>query len=213
MIATLFVSAVVVGTLELGSDIYAHRRLSPAMRAEGKIQWMGMAIAIACVILSRALDFRPGYLYGIVGLIYLMPKLADPTKCGKRSTLVLLTVFVGGLLLWIASAFLPSTLTELEPIFLTIFLISLQGVFFELFPLAITDGGDILSWRKGVWIAFFSVVFFCFYHFLLNPNASDVQALQQTGVQTLLILIAVFGLSTIALWLLFPFRLRRKKAI
>jgi hypothetical protein len=212
MIATIFISAIVIGMLQLGSDIYAHRRLSPSMRAEGKIQWIGMVIAIACVILSRALEFKPGYLYGIVGAIFLIPKLTDSIKCGKRATLVLLTVFVGGLIIWIASAFLPNSLAELEPIFLTIFLISLQGVFFELFPLAITDGGDILSWRKGVWIAFFSVVFFCFYHFLLNPNASDVQALQQNGVRTLLILIAVFGLSTIALWLLFPFRLRRKKA-
>jgi len=59
---------------------------------------------------------------------------------------------------------------------------------------------------------FFSIVFFCFYHFLLNPNASDVQALQQSGVQTLLILIVVFGLATLILWLLFPFRLGRKRA-
>ncbi|MGB5933304.1 MAG: hypothetical protein WBH57_09590 [Anaerolineae bacterium] len=58
----------------------------------------------------------------------------------------------------------------------------------------------------------FSIVFFCFYHFLLNPNASDVQALQQNGVQTLLILIVVFGLTTFILWLLFPFRLGRKRA-
>jgi photosystem II stability/assembly factor-like uncharacterized protein len=212
MVATLFISAVVVGALELGSDLLAYKRFIPSMRAEGNIQWIGMVIAIACVILSRALEFRPGYLYGIVGAIYLMPNLTDSAKCGKRATLVLLTIFVGGLILWIATAFLPSSLTEIEPIFLTIFLISLQGVFFELFPLAITAGGDILNWRKGVWVVFFSIVFFCFYHFLLNPNASDVQALQQNGVQILLILIAVFGLGTFTLWLLFPFRLRRKKA-
>jgi len=41
---------------------------------------------------------------------------------------------------------------ELEAVFLTIFLISLQGVFFELFPLSITDGGDIASWKRGVWV-------------------------------------------------------------
>jgi hypothetical protein len=60
---------------------------------------------------------------------------------------------------------------------------------------------------------FFAVVFFCFYHFLLNPNASDIQALQQNGVQTLLILIGFFGLATSTLWLLFPYRLGRKKVI
>ena len=164
------------------------------------------------MILSRALDFKPGYLYGIVGAIYLIPRLADVANSGKRAALVLISIFGGGFILWIATAFLPVGLAELEPLFLTIFLISLQGVFFELFPLAVTDGGDIWKWRRGVWFVFFSVIFFCFYHFLLNPNASDVQALQQNGVQTLLILIVVFGLATFTLWLLFPFRLRRKCA-
>ena len=212
VIITVLISAIAVNTLELVSDLYAHRRWAPTMGTESKIQWIGMAIAVVCVILSRALDFRPGYLYGIAGTIYLMPKLTDDIKSGKRATFVLMTVFVGGLILWIATVFLPGSLAELEPIFLTIFLISLQGVFFELFPLAITDGGDIWSWQKGVWFACFSIVFFCFYHFVLNPNASDVQALQQNGVQTLLILIAVFGLATLILWLLLPFRLERKRA-
>lgn len=212
ILITLFISAIVVSALELGSDLYARRRLAPTMRAESKIQWIGMAIAVGCVILSRALDFKPGYLYGIVGALYLMPDLADITSSGKRAVFVLLTVFAGGFILWIATAFLPATLAELEPLFLTIFLVSLQGVFFALFPLALADGGDVWSWRRGVWFVFFSIVFFCFYHFLLNPNASDVQALQQNGVQTLLILIVVFGLTTFNLWLLFPFRLGRKRA-
>jgi photosystem II stability/assembly factor-like uncharacterized protein len=213
IIATLFVSATVVGALELGSDLYARRRWTPSMKAESKIQWIGIVLAVVCVTLSRALDFKPGYLYGIVGAVYLIPKFMDTIKRGKRATLVLLTVFVGGIVFWISTVFLPGSLAELEPIFLTIFLISLQWVFFELFPLTVTDGGDLLSWRRGVWFAFFLIVFFCFYHFVLNPNASNVQALQQNGVQTLLILIVVFGLATFLLWLLFPFRLRRKRAI
>ncbi|MGD2253329.1 MAG: hypothetical protein PVF70_10495 [Anaerolineales bacterium] len=212
VILTMFISAVVVSGLELGADLVARRRWAPAVRPESKIQWVGIGIAVACVILSRAMAFKPGYLYGIVGAIYLMPKFTNATLSGKRATFVLLTVFGGGLVIWTAAAFLPVSLTELEPIFLTIFLISLQGVFFELFPLSVTDGGDIWSWRRGAWIAFFTIVFFCFYHFLLNPNASDLQALQQNGVQTLLILIAVFGLATLTLWLLFPFRLRRRQA-
>jgi drug/metabolite transporter (DMT)-like permease len=123
---------------------------------------------------------------------------------------VLLTLLVGGFLLWTASAFLPAFLADLEPLFLTIFLLCLQGVFFELFPLSVTDGGDIWNWRKLVWLAAFAVVFFCFYHFLLNPSASGVQALQQNGVQALGVLIVVFGLATLLLWLLFPVRLRRR---
>jgi Kef-type K+ transport system membrane component KefB len=77
--------------------------------------------------------------------------------------------------------------------------------------LTITGGGDIWRWRKGVWGIIFSIIFFCFYHFLLNPSASDVQALQQNGVQTLLVLFLIFGLSTFFLWLFFPIRLKDKE--
>jgi hypothetical protein len=213
LLLTLFISALVVSALEVGSDLYAHRRWAPKMRVESKLQWIGMAIAIASVLLSRALDFKPGYLYGIVGALYLTPKLTETSNSGKRAIFVMASIFTGGFILWLVTAILPTNLVELEPLFLTIFLISLQEVFFQLFPLAVTEGGDIWSWRRGVWFVFFAVVFFCFYHFLLNPNASDVQALQQNGVQTLLVLILIFGLTTSALWLLFPYRLGRKNAV
>jgi hypothetical protein len=212
LLMTLFVSALTVSALELGSDLLAHRRWAPTTKAESKLQWAGIAIALACVILSRALDFKPGYLYGIVGAIYLVPKLGGTRGSGKRAALVVMTVLAGGFSLWIATAFLPAVLTELEPLCLTIFLISLQGVFFALIPLAFTDGGDIWTWRKSVWSVFFAVVLFCFYHFALNPNASDVQAVQQNGVQTLLALVVVFGIATLILWVLFPVRLGRAKA-
>ncbi|MGD8554112.1 MAG: hypothetical protein PVJ07_05255 [Anaerolineales bacterium] len=212
IVITVLISGVIVSLLKLGSDVFARRRWAASTRAESKIQWVGIAIAVACVLLSRAMSFKPGYLYGIAGALYLTPRLSDIRSSGKRATVVLGSVFVGGLVLWVAVALLPDSLVDLEPILLTVFLMALQEVFFELFPLALTEGGDIWSWRKGVWVAGFTTVFFCFYHFLLNPNASDVQALQQNGVQTLLILIGVFGLATLLLWLLLPFRLRRKRA-
>lgn len=212
LLLTLFVSAVIVSALEWGADLYAHRRWASTMGVVSKVQWVGMFIAGVCMIVSRSLDFQPGYLYGVVGTLYLLPEITGLTKSGKRASFVLLTTFVGGFCLWIATSFLPAALVDLEPIFLTIFLLCLQGVFFQLFPLALTDGGDIWNWKKGVWFVFFSMVTFCFYHFLLNPNASEVQALQQNGVQTLLLLIGVFGLATFTLWLLLPFRLERKRA-
>jgi hypothetical protein len=209
---TLFASALVVSALELGADWYARRRLAPSVEAQSRIQWLGIPIALGCVVLSRALDFRPGYLFGIVGALYLMPDLPGAARAGRRALAVLLTLFVAGVTLWIATSWLPPSLADLEALFLTIFLLTLQGVFFALLPLALTDGGDIWSWRKGLWLVFFSLVLFLFHHIVLNPDGSDVQALQQNGVQTLLLLIGVFGLATLLLWLLFPFRLQRQRA-
>jgi hypothetical protein len=212
IILTLFTAAIIVSGLEWISDLYAHRRWARTTTLKYKIQWSGLFIALVCVIFSRALDFRPGYLYGIIGAIYIMPRLEHTDRSGKRSVLVMLAIFLAGIIMWVFASILPITLVEFEPVLLTIFLISLQGVFFQLFPFTITDGGDIWKWKKGLWFVIFLGVFFCFYHFLLNPNSSDVQALQQNGVQILLLMILVFGAITLALWLLFPFRLNRKLA-
>jgi len=212
LVFTLFVSAVLVSALEWGADLYAYRRWMPTLEIESKVQWVGMLIAVVCVIVSRVLEFQPGYLYGIVGTLYLLPEISGVVKAGKRALFVLGLTFLGGLALWIATAFLPGALGELEPIFMTVFLLSLQGVFFQLFPLALNDGSDIWSWKRGIWLGFFVLVAFCFHHFVLNPNGSEVQALQQNGVQTLLLLIGIFGGATLALWLLFPFRLGRQEA-
>jgi hypothetical protein len=210
LLATLFVSALIVSGFELGLDVYAHRRWGPTSQPQTRVQWIGLIIAVGCVLLSRALDFKPGYLYGIVGAVYLLPELAGVSNCGRRAVFILLTLFLGGLVFWVTSGFIPPALVELEPILLTSFLMCLQGVFFALIPLDFTDGGAVWSWKRVIWIALFSVVFFCFYHFLLNPDASDVQALRQNGVQTLLILVGVYGLATFSLWILLPFRLGRR---
>jgi hypothetical protein len=210
--STLFVSAALVSALELGADLYARRRLAPTVSVQSKIHWLGIPIALGCVTLSRALAFQPGYLLGVVGALVLIPDLSGGASAGRRALVVLLSLFVAGLALWLASGLLPGALVELEPLFLSMFLMTLQGVFFALLPLSLMDGGDIWKWRKGVWLAFFGVVLFLFHHTVLNPDGSDVQALQQNGVQTLALLMGVFGLATLALWLLFPVRLGRRRA-
>jgi hypothetical protein len=212
LVATLFLAGVVVSGLKLAADLFARRRLAPTVKLQSKVQWLGIPIALACVLLSRALDFQPGYLFGVVGTVYLMPDLENVAKAGRRALIVLLSLFIGGLVLWLATPLLPASLAELEPLFLTVFLLTLQGVFFALLPLTVTDGGELWSWRKGQWLAFYVVVLFLFHHVVLNPDASDVQALRQNGVQTLWVLIGTYGLATLLLWLWFPFRLRRRPA-
>jgi hypothetical protein len=211
LLTTLFISALIVSGLEVATDVYAHRRWAPGLTAQARVQWLGLVIALGCVLLSRTLEFTPGYLYGIVGAVYVLPRLPGASESGKRAAAVLGTVWGGGLVLWLSTAFLPGPLAELEPLLLTAFLLGLEGVFFALIPLAFTDGGQLWNWRKSVWLAFFGVVLFCFYHLVLNPNASDVRALQQNGVQTLLALVILLGMATLILWLLFPFRLRRRE--
>ena len=208
--STILLAAMISGGIDLACDLFAHKRWGRSLGFQYKIQWLGLLIALICVIISRLLSFTPGLVYGILGAIYFMPRLSDGNSCGKRALLISTAILVGGTSFWLATLLLPPGWVELEPLFLSIFLICLQSVFFELIPLSFLDGGDLWKWRKSIWLALFLLVFFCFYHFILNPNASDVQAFQQNGVITLIVLTGGFGLMTLSFWFYFPFRLKNK---
>ncbi len=62
------------------ADFAVRRRLAQATKFEYQIQWLGILIAIGCVLLSRAMEFQPGYIYGVVGVLTLMPSLEGIRK-------------------------------------------------------------------------------------------------------------------------------------
>jgi len=206
---TLLLAAIGISGIHMGSDYFLRRRWGTDAHTHYRTFWSGIWVVLACVIISRAMNFQPGYLYGSLGALAILPALTDSTRAGKRSLLALLAVLVGALLAWLLSPVAAPVSADLGALLLTLFITGLQGVFFALVPLSATEGGDIWRWRKLYWGVFTSVVFFLFYHFILNPESSDTRLLQQNSVQTVLMLYGIFGTATLLLWLLFPVRLRR----
>jgi len=202
-IAGLLAAGMVISALEWGSDLWVHRRLCDKPQVRGELRWFGLLAALATMLFSRALRFTPGYILGTMGTIFLVPKMLDREQAGKRAGFVLGSIFIGGLVLWLGSSFLPAGLGWMSALFLNVFAISLQGVLFELIPLDVMDGSDLWKWKKGLWFLLFFAAFFGFTHIFLNPSGQDVQALQQNGVRTLLVIMAVYGLATLGLWLAF----------
>lgn len=202
-IAGLLVAGLVISGLEWGSDLWVHRRFCDQPHARCELRWFGLLAALGSMLFSRAVHFTPGYILGTMGTIILVPKLYDHEQAGKRAGIILASIFAGGLILWFSSAFLPPMLGFMEALFLNIFAISLQGVLFELIPLEMLDGADLWKWKKGVWFLLFMAASFFFTHLFLNPTGQDVEALQQNGIRTLLIVMAVYGAATFALWFAF----------
>ncbi|MBU0494399.1 MAG: hypothetical protein KKA73_25750 [Chloroflexi bacterium] len=50
----------------------ARQRLAPQTQFSAAIHWVGLTLAAGSVILSRALHFTPGYVYGAVGALALL---------------------------------------------------------------------------------------------------------------------------------------------
>ena len=76
----------------------------------------------------------------------------------------------------------------------------MQGVLFELLPLSVCEGRNLWDWNRLLWFGLFGLSVFTFLHTFLNPDAPELQALQQNGVQVLLSAMAVYGLATLVLW-------------
>ncbi len=200
IILSLFLTGLLVNSIEWISDWLVRRRLLKEVKLIAQVRWVGLLAAMASVIFSRLVSFTPGYILGTFGTIFLLPDLTDGDKNGKRSTVILTALFACGALFWILSHFLAGFAPWIEPLFLNIFTISVQGVLFELLPLSVCEGRNIWNWNKVLWFTLFGVSVFTFLHTFLNPDAPDLQALQQNGVQVLLVAMAAYGLATLILW-------------
>jgi hypothetical protein len=201
IILSLFLTGLLVNSIEWVTDWLVRRRLLKEVKMIAQVRWVGLAAALGSVVFSRLVAFTPGYILGTLGTIFLLPDLTDKKKNGKRAAAILVAIFISGVLFWVLSHFMSGTASWIEPLFLNIFTISVQGVLFELLPLSVCEGRNLWDWNKLLWFVLFGVSSFTFLHTFLNPGASELQALQQNGVQVLLVAMAIYGLATLLLWI------------
>jgi hypothetical protein len=213
----LFVSLVVgLGFLtyfaEGSSTRLAHRRYS----ADASIKLYGTAVivAIVAVVVSRLVDFQPGLLYGFIASAVIVAPVALARR--DDATLVLVPAFgllVITVLAWMllgpvrvaaADGSWPPALAE--TILTMIFIGGLEGLFITMLPLRFLDGATVMAWSKVAWALVFGTVTFLWWQLLLNQEASYVAALEQTNVQIVLIVLAVFMVTTGGLWSYFRFK-------
>jgi hypothetical protein len=159
----------------------------------------GLAVAAACVLFSRLLDFQPGYLYGVVAAVAFstaMPR-ADT---GRVSALAHGAQLILGLLAWLA--WLPvhdagSTwpVTLATDILGALFVGALVSTTLTLLPLRFLDGGHIFAWRRAAWSALFLTSTFLMLAVMLNPNSSDVDSGPSNWVLAIVLLV-LFGAAS-----------------
>jgi len=200
IIFSLFLTGFLVNSIEWVADWLVRRRLLKDVRLIAQVRWVGLVAALVSVVFSRLVAFSPGYILGTLGTIFLLPDLIDRDKNGKRAAVILIAIYVCGVLFWALSHFLAQIAPWIEPLFLNIFTICVQGVLFELLPLSVCEGRNLWDWNKLLWFVLFGVSIFTFLHTFLNPDASELQALQQNGVQVLLVAMAIYGIATLVLW-------------
>jgi hypothetical protein len=164
--------------------------------------------AIVGVVVARVLEFSPGFLVGIaIGL-----ELVQASKTVvARAVFVQLGVVTGlALAAWIAySLFTPGDDFAgmlVEDTLVAVTAEGLTGALIAVFPLTFLDGRELWEVSKRLWAAAFLIVATAF-SLLVLPTAIEATDVGDYGVW--LLVFAVFGLVSLAVWLVFARAERR----
>lgn len=168
-----------------------------------------VGLAMGTMIFSRFAGLAPGIVFGSAG----SAKGELKGHPFTLSTLGLVAVGITAMLGWFASALIPQTQGSnlwLSTLFLLIFAVGLQTLFFELIPVYGTMGRDFFENNKWLWGLLFVVVLFLFLQTQLNPTGNLVSGFAQRNMVTLAIVVVVFCVVSGGLWFYFWNRDRRR---
>ncbi len=188
----------------------------------GRLQALpgSILVGIVTVVVSRLVGFEtPGYIYGLLGGLVFYGTL-DRRSEGRLTALtsvIVLTVTLGA---WLARVPVSSVASQphpplwalvLELVLGGIFLMGLEGLAIELFPLRYFDGSRIQAWRTAVWAVLFTIAVFVVVHVLLSAGSGYVGRTDNLGARPVVVALLVgFSMLSLTFWGYFRFRPERE---
>lgn len=160
---------------------------------------LGLIVALVCVVISRLVDFQPGYLYGVVCGVALSRRITAAEEGQIAALSVVATLTASGLawLLWVPVNAAAShagaifVLTLLDSFLAALFVSGLVGVAISLLPLRFLPGFTISRWHRGAWLALFIVSLFFVVDFLVRSPVSPGS--HDSPLITTIVLFVVFA--------------------
>ncbi len=193
---------ITVGTIIVATYIKDIVRFISARRngwdAFFKPNVLGLLLAIICVVLSRNLNIPPGYLFGIPIGLFIISKQFNKGE-GRFEFSALSWMFFMALIVWFLLPFVRGY-EILNDSFNLLFVILIEGLFFELFPITYLPGGAIFKWSKVAWAFIFGIVSFSLLHTLFNPNSTVAAIGENAPTLNTLIILGAFVVFCFGVW-------------
>lgn len=169
----------------------------------------GLVVALACVAISRAAHFSPGYLYGVITGPQLERDLNERDE-GQTLAFAFSATFlisVAAWLVWIpvkwaADQTSLAPFVALDVLLAAIFVGGIEGILFGLIPVRFQPGEKLRRWNWHLWLCMLLVSVFTLFHVLLRPRPTS----NLTPFVTVLALFLLFGGASVAFWAYFRFR-------
>lgn len=185
----------------------------------------GYLIVVAvCVLVSRLLDFVPGYLFGLVAGFAVLGALEGARRRdGMLALVALLAPLAVGLIAWgltiptdlalrnmaqgqlnaTVSGGLTAVLGALQAGLLLVFLVALWQTFFELFPISGSSGWKLFTSSSMVWFVLMVAATFLTMHLLVNPGGTALEMPENRALVLLVVVLAIYSAAAVGTWLLF----------
>ncbi len=211
----LFLSLVVgVGAITYvfagGEALFTRRRFG--LRAGVKLYAVALAIAVGSVLVSRLVDFQPGFIVGFVASYTLLaPAALDRKQDGQAAFFPAIALLALSLIAWVLLIPLREVTQESdnswvglpEGMAVAVFVAGLQGSLFSMIPLSFMHGARIAQWNRLLWLLMFGVAGFLFWHVFLNPEGAYLEAVEQGRVIAALALLSFYSVVTLVAWVYF----------
>lgn len=173
-----------------------------------------LVIALACVALSRAVQFQPGYFYGLLGGLALSRKLErqESGRLAARSVVFLLFL---SLVSWLALLPVSAAAAEsgrtlgtifTENVLAGIFWAALDSLVIAMLPLRLLQGAKVVGWSRAAWAALYGLTLLMFVHILLRPSTGYVSNTSVSPPYVVIGLFVAFAVFSFAFWGYFRFR-------
>ena len=175
----------------------------------------GLVVAAACVVISRATHFVPGYLYGlIVGIQFTAP--LGRREQGQLVAIATTTSMVLGALAWLiwvpvntsaqhGGALFP--LVVIDDLLASMFVAAVVGTVLSMIRLRFLPGHALFHWHRGVWSAVFGIAAFGLIEVMLHPGSGPAKPASAPWV-TAVTLFVVFGAISVGFNRYFAHRTR-----
>jgi hypothetical protein len=192
----------------------AHQAASPDGTDRGHLQAaLGtLAVAAACVLISRATGFLPGYLYGLV-IGYQFVRELDGDREARALSASAWWMLGLAVVCWLMlNAVRAPGVAETAPgqilstVLGTITVAGIEGIVFGLVPLRFLPGEPIFRWSRVSWAVLYAIGLFGFVWIILDPANGFANATDQAGFVTAAVLFIGFGLVSVLFWAYFRLR-------
>jgi len=201
--------AVVVLVRTLSESRYVSRHDGGA----GRLTFFPLAlpVAVLSVVISRVVNFEPGYIYGVFVAVAFRRELLAAVEGASiaLASWVTLGVSLAAWILWMPVESLtapgaPFLVFVAENFLVLVFVLGLEALLFGLLPLQFLDGEKLFAWNRRRWLAIWGLTAFLALQVLINPSSRGRFVVSgEAGLVTWIALFVAFFALTAGLWLWF----------